>query len=286
MIISVAHAKVEVAGRGRRRRGRGGARGHREGQEGRGEGEGVGRKPVESRRLVVGLGNPGRVLRPDPAQRRLPGRRAARRSCTRSPLVREECGSRGRLARADWLVLPAPDLHEPQRQRRALPLRATRSRARRRARRLRRRRSFRSAGSGCAPAAALPATAAWNRSSRSLQTEAVPRLRLASAAAPKAGRRTTGLADCVLADFLAEEEPAVAEMVERAARGRDRLARVGNRSRDEPRECAGACRPDAAGTNRASTRSPRGWIPDPPVTRVYRVAVPSCSAPGAGPQRP
>ncbi len=63
----------------------------------------------------------------------------------------------------------------------------------------------------------------------SLQTEAVPRLRLgigtppagmdAGMSASSSPRTTdTGLAEYVLADFLAEEEPVVAEMVERAAR--------------------------------------------------------------------
>lgn len=51
----------------------------------------------------------------------------------------------------------------------------------------------------------------------SLQTEAVPRLRL-GIGSPPAGLGEAGLAQYVLADFLAEEEPAVAAMVERAAR--------------------------------------------------------------------
>lgn len=63
----------------------------------------------------------------------------------------------------------------------------------------------------------------------SLQTEAVPRLRLGVGAPPagigasrtaglSTGMNDSGLAEFVLADFLAEEEPIVAEMVERAAR--------------------------------------------------------------------
>lgn len=63
----------------------------------------------------------------------------------------------------------------------------------------------------------------------SLQTEAVPRLRLGVGAPPAGpgagispgvglGNSDIGLAEYVLADFLAEEEPVVAEMVERAAR--------------------------------------------------------------------
>lgn len=64
----------------------------------------------------------------------------------------------------------------------------------------------------------------------SLQTEAVPRLRLGIGAPPAGpgagtgagmgpglGTGDAGLAEYVLADFLAEEEPLVAEMVERAA---------------------------------------------------------------------
>ena len=51
----------------------------------------------------------------------------------------------------------------------------------------------------------------------SLQTEAVPRLRLGVGAPPE-GLGERGLAEYVLAEFLAEEEPVVAEMVERAAR--------------------------------------------------------------------
>lgn len=51
----------------------------------------------------------------------------------------------------------------------------------------------------------------------SLQTEAVPRLRLGVGAPPE-GLGERGLAEYVLAEFLAEELPAVAEMVERAAR--------------------------------------------------------------------
>ncbi|MEO8195165.1 MAG: aminoacyl-tRNA hydrolase [Thermoanaerobaculia bacterium] len=50
-----------------------------------------------------------------------------------------------------------------------------------------------------------------------LQTEAVPRLRL-GIGGPPAGLGESGLAGYVLADFLAEEEPVVGEMVERAAR--------------------------------------------------------------------
>ena len=50
-----------------------------------------------------------------------------------------------------------------------------------------------------------------------LQTEEVPRLRLGVGAPPE-GLGERGLADYVLAEFLAEEVPAVAEMVERAAR--------------------------------------------------------------------
>lgn len=50
-----------------------------------------------------------------------------------------------------------------------------------------------------------------------LQTEAVPRLRLGIGAPPPAVGET-GLAEYVLADFLAEEEAAVGEMVERAVR--------------------------------------------------------------------
>ena len=50
-----------------------------------------------------------------------------------------------------------------------------------------------------------------------LQTEAIPRLRLGIGAPPPA-LGESGLADYVLADFLAEEEPVVGEMVERAAR--------------------------------------------------------------------
>ncbi len=83
----------------------------------------------------------------------------------------------------------------------------------------------------------------------SLQTEAVPRLRLGVGAPPAGsgagmspgvglGISDTGLAEYVLADFLAEEEPVVAEMVERAARAVTDLARVGDRRRDESRECA------------------------------------------------
>ncbi len=50
-----------------------------------------------------------------------------------------------------------------------------------------------------------------------LQTEAIPRLRLGIGGPPPA-LGDAGLAEYVLADFLAEEEPAVGEMVERAAR--------------------------------------------------------------------
>ena len=50
-----------------------------------------------------------------------------------------------------------------------------------------------------------------------LQTEAIPRLRL-GIGAPPPGLGESGLAEYVLADFLAEEEPVVGEMVERAAR--------------------------------------------------------------------
>jgi PTH1 family peptidyl-tRNA hydrolase len=51
----------------------------------------------------------------------------------------------------------------------------------------------------------------------SLQTEAVPRLRLGVGAPPQ-GLGERGLADFVLAEFLADEEPAVTAMVERASR--------------------------------------------------------------------
>lgn len=51
----------------------------------------------------------------------------------------------------------------------------------------------------------------------SLQTEAIPRLRLGIGAPPPA-LGDEGLAEYVLADFLAEEAPAVGEMIERAAR--------------------------------------------------------------------
>ena len=50
-----------------------------------------------------------------------------------------------------------------------------------------------------------------------LQTEAIPRLRLGIGSPPPA-LGESGLAEYVLADFLAEEEPVVGEMVERAAR--------------------------------------------------------------------
>lgn len=50
-----------------------------------------------------------------------------------------------------------------------------------------------------------------------LQTEAIPRLRLGVGAPPPA-LGEAGLAEYVLADFPAEEEPVVGEMVERAAR--------------------------------------------------------------------
>lgn len=50
-----------------------------------------------------------------------------------------------------------------------------------------------------------------------LQTEAIPRLRL-GVGAPPAALGEAGLAGYVLADFLTEEEPVVAAMVERAAR--------------------------------------------------------------------
>lgn len=51
----------------------------------------------------------------------------------------------------------------------------------------------------------------------SLQTEEVPRLRLGIGAPPE-GLGERGLAEYVLAEFLAEEGPLVADMVERAAR--------------------------------------------------------------------
>ncbi len=51
----------------------------------------------------------------------------------------------------------------------------------------------------------------------SLQTEAIPRLRLGIGSPPPA-MGEAGLAAYVLAEFLAEEAPAVEEMVERAAR--------------------------------------------------------------------
>ena len=51
----------------------------------------------------------------------------------------------------------------------------------------------------------------------SMQTEAIPRLRL-GIGAPPPGLGDEGLAEYVLSEFLAEEAPVVAEMVERAAR--------------------------------------------------------------------
>ncbi len=50
-----------------------------------------------------------------------------------------------------------------------------------------------------------------------MQTEALPRLRL-GIGAPPPGLGESGLADYVLADFLAEEAPVVENMIERAAR--------------------------------------------------------------------
>jgi len=50
-----------------------------------------------------------------------------------------------------------------------------------------------------------------------LQTESIPRLRL-GVGAPPPGLGESGLSEFVLAEFLTEEEPVVAEMVERAAR--------------------------------------------------------------------
>ncbi len=128
----------------------------------------------------------------------------------------------------------------------------------------------------------------------SLQTEAVPRLRLGVGAPPagigasitagmSTGMTDSRLAEYVLADFLAEEEPIVTEMVERAARAVTAWLESGigiamnlANAPDLPA--------DAAGTNRMI--NPAGGSQNPPVTRVYRVAVPPCSAPGAGPQRP
>ena len=49
-----------------------------------------------------------------------------------------------------------------------------------------------------------------------LQTEAIPRLRL-GIGAPPAGLGEAGLAEYVLGEFLDEEQPVVAEMIERAA---------------------------------------------------------------------
>ncbi|MEO7794737.1 MAG: aminoacyl-tRNA hydrolase [Thermoanaerobaculia bacterium] len=170
--------------------------------------------PVASRRLVAGLGNPGDSYA---RTRHNVGFRVVERLAAMHAIdgFREECGA-GVRSRGEWLICqPLTFMNRSGSSVRCLcerhgleagsvlvvyddihlPLGRLRMRA---------------AGSAAGHRGLESAIEA-------LQTEAVPRLRLGIGAPPPA-LGEAGLAEFVLADFLAEEEPIVADMVDRAAR--------------------------------------------------------------------